>query len=317
MNLKEYFNKISIKEIEAFVEEQTAEDLFTEFKTANFPNGLEFDKKNFSKCLSGFSNSSGGILVWGISAKENKNKPDVANELKPIKNVIDFETYLKKNEGNAVIPHVEGVEYKRVLIDENYGYIIVLIPPSDRAPHMALFSDKRYYKRSGDSFYISEHFDIMDMMNRKTSPKLVVGLKNIMVSDDENKSGYFGKFEGIVSIENIGRVSAKHIYLTVIVNHPYTISRYGLDGNNNSGMKTLRNVDYSHKYYGGSELVIHPETCHDVDKIVINEICGAPIAICDLEIQYSIVAEGMQLIKDTIIVKKDEILEKKRIRRGY
>jgi len=310
MNLREYFNKIALKEIEAFVEEQTAEDLFIEFKTANFPKELEFDKKNFSKCLSGFSNSSGGILIWGISAKENKDKPDVANELKPIKNVIDFETYLKKNEGNAVIPLIEGVEYKRVLIDENSGYLIVLIPPSERAPHMALFSDKRYYKRSGDSFYISEHFDIMDMMNRKTTPKLIVSLKIIKALEEKNKYEHFGKFEGVFSIENIGQVSAKHIYLTINVNFPYTISKYGLDGNRNIGMKTIQSVDNSPKYFGGSELVIHPETCHDVDKIVINEIGGSPIEICDLKIQYSIVAEGMQLIKDTIIVAKDEIFRK-------
>jgi predicted HTH transcriptional regulator len=156
MNLKEYFDKIELKELESFVEEQIAEDLFLEFKTANFPKGIEFDKKNFSKCLSGFSNSSGGILIWGISAKEKKNKPDVANELKPIKDLIDFEIYLKKNEGNAVIPLIDGVEYKRVMTDENCGYLLVLIPPSDRSPHMALFSDKRYYKRSGDSFiYVS------------------------------------------------------------------------------------------------------------------------------------------------------------------
>ena len=72
MSLREYFEKIELNEIKAFVDQQTAEDLFLEFKTANYPNGVEFDKKNFSKCLSGFSNSSGGILIWGISAKEKK-----------------------------------------------------------------------------------------------------------------------------------------------------------------------------------------------------------------------------------------------------
>lgn len=99
-------------------------------------------------------------MIWGISAKEKKNKPDVANELKPIKNVIDFENYLKKNEGNAIVPFMDGVEYRRILEDDNNGYLIIYIPQSERAPHMAMFSDKRYYKRSGDSFYICEHFDL-------------------------------------------------------------------------------------------------------------------------------------------------------------
>jgi len=103
MSLKDYFDKIDLQEIRDFVRNQTAEDLYLEFKTANYPSGIEFDKKNFSKCLSGFSNSAGGILIWGVSAREEKGKPDVANELKPIKNLIDFETYLKKNEIKAYI----------------------------------------------------------------------------------------------------------------------------------------------------------------------------------------------------------------------
>ncbi len=116
MNLKEYFKRIDLREIHDFVTNQVAEDIFLEFKTANYPQGIDFDKKNFSKCLSGFANSSGGILIWGISAKETKNKPDVANELKPIKDIIEFENYLKKIEGNAV------AEEQEILNNENIGW---------------------------------------------------------------------------------------------------------------------------------------------------------------------------------------------------
>lgn len=310
MNLREYFENLELKELKAFVEEQTAEDLFLEFKTANYPNGIEFDKKNFSRCLSGFSNSSGGILIWGISAKEKKNKPDVANELKPIKNLIEFETYLKKNEGNAVVPLVDGVEYRRVFEDNNCGYLLVLILPSERAPHMALFSEKRYYKRSGDSFYICEHFDIMDMLNRKTTPKLTVNLFNFKTRKAELRNKEYDKFECVLCIENVGQVSAKHIVLSIVVISPYTISDYGIDGNHNRGMKMLRYIHNSPKYYGGSELVLHPDTFHEVDKIVLNEFGSTFKEICDLKIEYSIISEGMKLTTGIIEITKDEIIEK-------
>lgn len=312
MNTKEYFERIELKEIQAFVEEQTAESLFFEFKTANYPNlnGITDDKKNFSKCLSGFANSSGGILIWGISAKEKKNRPDVANELKPINDLIGFETYLKKNEGNAVIPLIDGVEYRRVLNDDNNGYLLVYIPQSDRAPHMALFADKRYYKRSGDSFYMSEHFDIMDMLNRKITPKLSVELINEKVLFKKGVYGEYEAYDGMLCIKNVGQTSAKHIVLSIIVKRPFHISQYGLDGNYNKGMKSMTIKSTLTKYFGGSELVLHPETHHEVDRITLNEISENNGKLCDLIIEYEVIAEDMKLTKGKIIRKKEELFSK-------
>ncbi|MFD0991059.1 helix-turn-helix domain-containing protein [Mariniflexile jejuense] len=310
MNLKENFDKIELKEIKEFVEKQTAEDLFLEFKTANYPHGIEYDKKNFSKCLSGFSNSSGGILIWGISAKERKNKPDVANELKPIENLIEFENYLKRNEGNAIIPLTEGVEYRRIFEDNKSGYLLVLIPPSERAPHMGLFADKRYYKRSGDSFYICEHFDIMDMINRKITPKLAVKIINKKVTIEKFRNEEYEKFECVLCIENIGQVSAKHITLSLDVKSPFNISNYGLDGNRNRGMKMMRLTSNLPKYIGGSDLVVHPETYHEVDRIVLNETGFDSKKLGDLNIDYKIISEGMKLTTGKIEIKKENLLSK-------
>ena len=307
MNLKEYFEKIELSEIQDFVNNQVAEDLFLEFKTANYPKGVDFDKKNFSKCLSGFANSSGGILIWGISAKEQKNKPDVANELKPIKDLIAFENYLKKNEGNAIIPLIEGVEYRRIFESESSGYLLIYIPQSDRAPHMGLFADKRYYKRSGDSFYMCEHFDLIDMLSRKTTPKIEIELKNQeTIKKVENQIINY-RFKGIFCVKNVGQVSVKNLVVFIRVKRPFNISDYGLDGNGNRGMKTIPTNDHFKKYVSGNELVIHPETYHEIDKIVLNEI-GNDHAIGDLLIEYKVVADDMKLFTGKIEIKEDELI---------
>lgn len=309
MNLKEYFYKIDLAEIHDFVNNQIAEDLFIEFKTANYPSGIDFDKKNFSKCLSGFSNSSGGILIWGISAKENKTKPDVANELKPIKNLIDFENYLKKNEGNAIVPTIEGVEYRRILESEQSGYLLIYIPQSERAPHMGLFADKRYYKRSGDSFYMCEHFDLIDMLNRKTAPKIEIELKNEKTIKEVRNPLINYRYQGIFCVKNIGQVSIKNLVVFIRVKRPFHISDYGIDGNGNRGMKTIPTNEPFKKYASGSELVIHPETYHEVDKIVLNEI-GVDSAMGDLLIEYKVVADGMKLLTGKINIKEEDLIEK-------
>ncbi|MCF7753206.1 ATP-binding protein [Paenibacillus xylanexedens] len=64
------------------------ETLFLDFKAKTDPRtvGLKKeDKRVYAKALSGFSNSSGGVIVWGIDARKDGNTgPDIAREEKPI-----------------------------------------------------------------------------------------------------------------------------------------------------------------------------------------------------------------------------------------
>jgi len=89
MDLKQYFDNIDLSEIERMITDGQEENVHIEFKTAVHPNynidNREFDKKNFSEVISGFANSNGGILIWGVKAKKNENNQDIASQKKPIK----------------------------------------------------------------------------------------------------------------------------------------------------------------------------------------------------------------------------------------
>lgn len=292
MNIKDYFESICLDDIKDFVEKQTTEDLYLEFKTANYPTETKFDNRNFSKCLSGFSNSLGGILIWGIGASKNKDGIDAANALKPIIGLIKFENHLKKIEGKSVVPLIEGVQYKRIEEEDNSnnGYLVVYIPQSEKAPHMAQFADKHYYKRSGESFYACEHFDIMDMLNRKISPKLEVeiNVKKSLYMHQGDKKYY--KYEGVFLIKNTGQVSIKFLVVYLKVHLPFILSRFGIDGNGNRGMKMMPTFDSFKKYDSGSELVIHPETTLEIDKFEYTEQKTSNLVINDLIVEYKVVA---------------------------
>ena len=163
MNLQEYFESIDLAEIERFITEDQEENLHLEFKTVNHPNynsaNREFDKKNISEAISGFANSDGGIIIWGIETG-NSQKLDVAFKKKPIKELTKFLNTLNRLEGEVITPIVTGVLHKKIVISQNEGFIKTFVPPSDFAPHMANHSSsKNYYKRSGDSFRICEHYD--------------------------------------------------------------------------------------------------------------------------------------------------------------
>ena len=87
----------SYKDIQELVGKH--EDMFLDFKETRSNNGkmLEGDKSNFCKAASGFAHQEGGILVWGIEAREDKaTGVDCAKNLKPVDNVEAFVSDLNK-----------------------------------------------------------------------------------------------------------------------------------------------------------------------------------------------------------------------------
>jgi hypothetical protein len=82
---KELFNRFrerGIDEIRELVQRKQEETIFLEFKRKSHPTKAvlnDDDKKNYSVALSGFANSEGGVIVWGVkAAKLDPESPDVA-----------------------------------------------------------------------------------------------------------------------------------------------------------------------------------------------------------------------------------------------
>jgi hypothetical protein len=194
--------------------------------------------------------------------------------------------------------------HEKLVIDADLGFVKTLVPPSDLAPHMALLAGKHYYKRSGDSFYQCEHFDIIDMLSRKKSPQLQLTtriLKRSLVSE------FKYRYEIIVSVINTGKTIAKHPYLAMNCNHQYKPCVYGLDGNRNTGLaKVPNNISYRYNYSGGYQTVIYPETMLDVDKYITEIDSSAEPK--NFSINYLLAAENMENIKGDIIVQTTELL---------
>ena len=75
--------------IEHFVLVRQQEHLQLEFKTVRDAEvrGSD-DRRNLAKCLSGFANSSGGVVVWGVDARGAGDQYTVKSS--PISRVRDF-----------------------------------------------------------------------------------------------------------------------------------------------------------------------------------------------------------------------------------
>lgn len=88
MNIDTLFNNLDENMLNQYIKNNQEENLYLEFKEgSNVKLTHPDDKKNFAKALSGFANSSGGLIVWGIKATKNNQGIDCAcgsSEIEPL-----------------------------------------------------------------------------------------------------------------------------------------------------------------------------------------------------------------------------------------
>ncbi len=122
--------------VKQLVADRAQENVYFELKMKKDRSRSDLDESDawqFSRALSGFANSDGGVLVWGIETDKDAR----ASKLKPISSVTDFEARLKKSLLNTVQPFVDGVQIVTILEEGTGGdgYVKVLVPRSEKTPH--------------------------------------------------------------------------------------------------------------------------------------------------------------------------------------
>jgi hypothetical protein len=203
MDLAETFNHVDLAQIEDYLKRQQEEHLQLDFKSIKGANLASLDdRRNLAKSLSGFANSAGGIIVWGIDARKNDQGVDCATATSEISQLKMFLSRLNEFTGQAVSPIVDGIMHKAIERTTDTGFAVTLVPESHAAPHMAKLGEDRYYKRSGASFYKMEHFDLEDMFGRRQKPSLEIVLEEGAKQD--------GNEDLTVLLLNQGRAVARH-----------------------------------------------------------------------------------------------------------
>jgi predicted HTH transcriptional regulator len=95
------------------------------------------DKQNLGKILSAFSNSMGGLLLWGVDARKDSSGFDVVFGFDPISNISRFAEDIRTACVKVLMPRLEHVGI--AVIEENggtdVGYLALFINRSERRPH--------------------------------------------------------------------------------------------------------------------------------------------------------------------------------------
>jgi hypothetical protein len=168
-------------------------------------------QKKWSKALAGFANTSGGVLVWGIDAREDPgDKVDAARGFSLVNNPHAFKSRLNELLVGSTEPPVHNVVIEPVCdpASDTQGFVICLIPESRFKPHRAEREGQQWYMRAADSFTIIPVSHLRALFYPRSEVQLVVRAK----CGNEPHAGLHQNFV-VISIENTGNASAYDVFL--------------------------------------------------------------------------------------------------------
>lgn len=203
--------------LDQLIADREMESLFLDFKRSK-DNGTcrrleEDDNKNLAKAISGFGNSSGGVVIWGVDCRRDEKGHEVASR-HPLIDAAGFATKVQSAISRVTVPPHPGVEVEFFQDSEesSAGYVVVLIPQSHIGPLRSVVSN-HYHLRAGSDFNIVPHDVLAGMFGRPPLPSIDLNL----VSYPARIEGHSDKFIlafGAVAV-NLGVVICERPYISM------------------------------------------------------------------------------------------------------
>jgi hypothetical protein len=111
-------------------------------------------REKWSKSLSCFANSDGGVLIWGVDAPNN-----IPQKVSLVGNVHELKAKLLELQSRATEPPVQFVKIEAFADGPgtDAGFVVCLIPPSPWKPHQAKWPRLDYFIRTGDNCLPATH----------------------------------------------------------------------------------------------------------------------------------------------------------------
>jgi hypothetical protein len=162
---------------EALIGERHAETYFLDFKRSKTDGRgsrlADNDRNNLAKAVSGFSNSEGGLIVWGIDCRPDTAGADLPSETHLLVDSAAFASRLEGTASGVTVPPVTGIENRPLPKSQGApaGLVVTFVPKSPRAPHQSV-PDSRYYIRSGSDFVPAPHGVLAGLWGRRPEPHL-------------------------------------------------------------------------------------------------------------------------------------------------
>nr|WP_269106753.1 ATP-binding protein [Massilia sp. TS11] len=201
--------------IDALIADRASEELFLEFKrSADDGQGTKLhdrDRGNLRKAISGFANSEGGVVLWGIDCSKCASIGDVASARMPISSPSRFVSWIEGAISGCTVPPVVGVRSMAIAIDSSTGIVATYVPKSPHAPHQVA-GEGKYLIRAGSDFVTAPHGVVAGLFGHSPQP---IVFPNFVVSPAKSAEGKILASATIMLVNN-GAVVAEDLYVSLL-----------------------------------------------------------------------------------------------------
>jgi hypothetical protein len=285
-NARVLFDKLSLDYVKGELLGKAFENNWFECKQKADPNVWEVNDGDwlyFAKAQSGFANTSGGVLIWGLEAVK-KEEVDLVQSIKDIHQLQKFESRIRELETRGIERLVEGIEYKSIPTKGDSGVLAVYIPQSKRPPHRSL-RDYKFYMRAGGVFTSIDLKVIEELFHRRLTPKLKFFVRQ------ENSQAIR------LCLRNVGEATAKSPFVVFSMPNAIGPTGYEMDGNTRL-VSCIQMSNYRGsagrfmQWQDGANRVVHPD--QELQIIELRCRAGGNFPSGNrFQFEYYVYAEGM------------------------
>lgn len=148
------------------------QDIINAVTTNSLEETIIFDAKkeippknvDVAKDVSAMANTAGGVILFGVE-EDASGRPSILSpfELKGQREKID--SIIRTSISEIPVFNISAIESHT---DSAKGYIVLVIPPSERAPHQVIVKgDRRFYGRGETGNYVLSEPEIARLYERR------------------------------------------------------------------------------------------------------------------------------------------------------
>ncbi len=159
----------TLERIGKLISGRVQEDLHLDYKAAGSLDRSEKKKDEISKDVSAFANADGGIIIYGVS--EDSSDSSIPGAIDPVDSMTHTAEWLEQILTSRIQPKIPGLVLTTLEVSAGRAIYVVEVPKGETA-HQA--SDRRYHKRLGRITEMMWDYEVRDVMNRRSTPKVSI-----------------------------------------------------------------------------------------------------------------------------------------------
>jgi hypothetical protein len=293
------------KVIDELIDTKKSEELFLDFKrSANNGGGKSLhqdDRNNLAKAISGFGNSEGGLILWGLECKKGADGSDLPNEKYQLVDAKKFVSQLEGAVSGLTLPPHSRVENVAIVTNKSgKGYAGTYIPQNLTSPTQSVYN-KHFYIRAGSNFEPAPYQVLAGMFGKQPRPYVynmyTIGSAELKGNTIQIRAGFL--------LHNEGPGIAKNLFINAkIWSSPGENCQIGFETPDLNSWTGGFNFGRFMSLISKDELRVPPDA---QDQPLILEATFTPPFDKDFHIKVSCGCEGSPTISSALKTTKEQI----------